>query len=160
MFVDFFYRLREHGVPISPTSFLRLQKALSEGLVTDLNDFYVVARALMVKRERHFDLYDQLFANHFRGVELPADLARSIELMRSHGTDPWEMARASRDLGLQLAAEEAKAGREPEARAVEPEEFETWWALVTDRSHWTAELAEFPNAWRGSIAHARGEFLD
>ncbi len=33
MFVDFFYILKDAGVPVSPTSFLRLQKALATGLV-------------------------------------------------------------------------------------------------------------------------------
>ena len=70
MFVQFFYILRDRGVPVKPTSFLRLQKALSLGLVTSLDDFYTVARAILVKSERHFDLYDQVFLHHFRGVEL------------------------------------------------------------------------------------------
>ena len=30
MFVDFFYILKDAGVPVSPTSFLRLQKALEQ----------------------------------------------------------------------------------------------------------------------------------
>jgi uncharacterized protein with von Willebrand factor type A (vWA) domain len=70
MFVQFFYILRDRGVPVTPTSFLRLQKALNLGLVTSLDDFYTVARAILVKSERHFDLYDQVFLHHFRGVEL------------------------------------------------------------------------------------------
>ncbi|HEX7504354.1 MAG TPA: hypothetical protein VF336_03715, partial [Syntrophales bacterium] len=40
------------------------------GLVTSLDDFYTVARSLLVKSERYFDLYDQVFLHHFRGVEL------------------------------------------------------------------------------------------
>ena len=70
MFVQFFYILRDRGVPVTPTSFLRLQKALNLGLVTSLDDFYTVARAILVKSERHFDLYDQVFLHHFKGVEL------------------------------------------------------------------------------------------
>jgi uncharacterized protein len=71
MFVNFFYLLRENGVPVSPTSFLRLQKALKSGLVTGLDDFYTAARSILVKSERYFDLYDRVFAHHFRGAELP-----------------------------------------------------------------------------------------
>jgi len=69
MFVDFFYALREVGIPISPTAFLRLQKALDLGLIGSLHDFYVAARALMVKSERYFDLYDRVFSRVFYGVE-------------------------------------------------------------------------------------------
>ena len=60
MFVDFFYMLRDSGVPVSPTSFLRLHKALKSGLVTGLGDFYTAARAILVKSERYFDIYDQI----------------------------------------------------------------------------------------------------
>lgn len=71
MFVDFFYLLRDSGIPVSPTSFLRLQKALDRGLVQSLDDFYRAARSILVKSERYFDIYDQVFAHTFRGAELP-----------------------------------------------------------------------------------------
>jgi len=70
MFTEFFYTLRKVGVPVTPTSFLRLQKALSLGLINSVDDFYTAARAILVKSERYFDLYDQVFAHHFEGVEL------------------------------------------------------------------------------------------
>jgi uncharacterized protein with von Willebrand factor type A (vWA) domain len=70
MFAEFFYTLRDKGLPVSPTSFLRLQKALSLGVITSVDDLYTAARAILVKSERHFDMYDQVFAHFFRGVEL------------------------------------------------------------------------------------------
>ena len=69
MFIDFFYSLKKGGIPVSPTSFLRLQKALSMGLINSVADFYTAARTILVKSERYFDLYDQIFAHHFKGVE-------------------------------------------------------------------------------------------
>ena len=70
MFTKFFYLLRQVGIPVSPTSFLRLQKALGMGLIISIDDFYTAARAILVKSERYFDLYDQVFAHHFQGAEL------------------------------------------------------------------------------------------
>jgi uncharacterized protein len=70
MFTKFFYLLRQVGIPVSPTSFLRLQKALGMGLILSIDDFYTAARAILVKSERYFDLYDQVFAHHFEGAEL------------------------------------------------------------------------------------------
>jgi uncharacterized protein len=70
MFVDFFYLLKKSGIPVSPTSFLRLQKALSMGLINSVDDFYTAARSILVKSERYFDIYDQVFAHRFQGVEL------------------------------------------------------------------------------------------
>jgi len=70
VFVEFFYILRQVGVPVTPTSFLKLQKALSKGLINSVDDFYIAARSILVKSERYFDLFDQVFAHHFEGVEL------------------------------------------------------------------------------------------
>jgi len=70
MFTTFFYLLRQVGIPVSPTSFLRLQKAMSMGLITSIDDFYMAARSILVKSERYFDLYDQVFAHRFEGAEL------------------------------------------------------------------------------------------
>ena len=72
MFIEFFYTLRERGLPVSPTSFLRLQKALSLGMIQSVDDFYTTARSILVKSERYFDMYDQVFAHFFRGVALKA----------------------------------------------------------------------------------------
>jgi uncharacterized protein with von Willebrand factor type A (vWA) domain len=71
MFIDFFYKLKSSGIPVSPTSFLTLQKALSKGLVGSVDDFYTAARTVLIKSERYFDLYDQIFAHHFEGAEIP-----------------------------------------------------------------------------------------
>ncbi len=78
MFETFFYQLRDRGVPVSPSSFIQLQKALSKGLIRSLDDFYVVARAVMVKRARHFDLYDQVFGHYFKGKEWPEAGAQEL----------------------------------------------------------------------------------
>jgi len=85
LFVEFFYELKEAGIQISPTSFLRLQKALGMGLIRDLNDFYTTARAILIKSERYFDLYDRVFAHYFEGADLPdpegADLTEAAKLL-------------------------------------------------------------------------------
>lgn len=102
MFVDFFYLLRDSGIPASPTSFLRLQKALKTGLIASLDDFYTTARSILVKSERYFDIYDQVFAHFFHGAELPdfkgIDLDEAAkELLNEWLKDPEALAQA---LGL------------------------------------------------------------
>jgi uncharacterized protein with von Willebrand factor type A (vWA) domain len=97
MFIAFFYKLKEAGIPVSPTSFLRLQKALSTGLVASLNDFYTASRTILVKSERYFDLFDQVFAHHFEGAEMPAregvDLDEAIQaLLQEWLRDPQVLA--------------------------------------------------------------------
>ncbi len=89
MFLKFFYTLKDAGVPVSPTSFLILQKALYQGLITSLDDFYTCARAVLVKSERYFDLYDQVFAYHFDGVPLPEDAGFEIDQMARAMLEEW-----------------------------------------------------------------------
>lgn len=56
-------------------------QALAAGAIRpDLEDFYAVARALLVKDEAHYDLYDQVFAAVFEGGEVPT--AIRDELLR------------------------------------------------------------------------------
>jgi uncharacterized protein len=99
MFVEFFYKLRDIGVPVTPTSFLTLQRALSKGLVESLAEFYTAARAILVKSERYFDLYDQIFASHFEGAEMPEyediDLSEAARAMLEEWLrDPMTLAEA------------------------------------------------------------------
>jgi uncharacterized protein with von Willebrand factor type A (vWA) domain len=89
MFVDFFYKLKDTGIPVSPTSFLTLHKALRTGLISSLNDFYTSSRAILVKSERYFDLYDQVFAYYFHGVELPDYDGFSLDEMARLLLDSW-----------------------------------------------------------------------
>ena len=89
MFIQFFYTLKEVGVPVSPTSFLTLQKALKQGLIGSLDDFYTVSRAILVKSERYFDIYDQVFAHHFQGAELPTEEGLEFDEIIRGMLDEW-----------------------------------------------------------------------
>jgi len=89
MFVGFFFLLRELGIPVTPTAFLRLMKALRLGLITSLDDFYVGARAIMVKSEKYFDLYDQAFAHYFKGYELEPLVGVELEEFAKAMLEEW-----------------------------------------------------------------------
>jgi hypothetical protein len=74
MFLPFFATLREHGVPVSLREFLAFLAALRSGIVTyDVDGFYYLARAAMVKDERHIDRFDRAFAASFSGLEHVTD---------------------------------------------------------------------------------------
>jgi uncharacterized protein len=91
MLVKFFFLLREAGVPVTISEFLTLLEALRAGLGdASAERFYHLARATLVKDERHFDRFDLAFAKFFKGLEavfalvtkeLPAEwLAKLAEL--------------------------------------------------------------------------------
>ena len=89
MFISFFYKLKEVGIPVTPTSFLTLQKALQKGLILSIDDFYTGARAILVKSERYFDLYDQVFAFYFEGVPLPENDGFEVDEIAQAMLDEW-----------------------------------------------------------------------
>ena len=102
MFLSFFFALRERGVAVSPTAFLRLHRALGAGLATSIDDFYTVARTVLVKSERDFDAYDQVFAERFAGAPAQALEEVSVDqavrsLLDEWLKDPEKLAKA---LGL------------------------------------------------------------
>jgi len=70
MFLDFFYGLREAGVPVAIQEWMMLMTALEKGQhSSSLLSFYNLARSCLVKSETYFDAFDRVFAHAFRGVE-------------------------------------------------------------------------------------------
>ncbi len=70
MFLPFFDSLRRAGVPVSLREFLGFLEGMAAGLATyDIDAFYYLARAAMVKDERHLDRFDRAFAEAFKGLE-------------------------------------------------------------------------------------------
>ncbi len=80
MFLPFFEALRKAGVPASPREFLTFLGALDAGLATyDIDGFYYLARATLVKNEAHLDRFDRAFAETFKGVEsIPAETVLDV----------------------------------------------------------------------------------
>jgi hypothetical protein len=80
MFAGFIQALRKESVPVSLTEYLTLLGALQAGVVSlDVEDFYFLARASLVKDERHIDRFDRVFAQHFKGLAaLNGDIAADI----------------------------------------------------------------------------------
>jgi uncharacterized protein with von Willebrand factor type A (vWA) domain len=72
MFIAFFLALRAAKVPVSLREFLTLQQAIGAGLAEfDVEKFYFLARATLVKDERHIDRFDRVFGECFKGLQPP-----------------------------------------------------------------------------------------
>ena len=79
VFTDFFFKLRERGVPVSIHEWLTLQEALGKGLArSNLLSFYYLARAILVKSETYFDRFDLAFREYFQGIETPEEIIDEI----------------------------------------------------------------------------------
>jgi hypothetical protein len=81
MLTDFFFTLRAAKLPVSVKEYLALLEALKAGVIgPSVDEFYVLARTVLVKDEAHYDKYDRAFAAYFKGVELLTDFTRDIPL--------------------------------------------------------------------------------
>ncbi len=78
MFTDFFYVLKRRKVPVSITEWMTLMEALARGYITNLDEFYFLARAILVKSETYFDNYDIAFQEYFKGIETPAEILERV----------------------------------------------------------------------------------
>ena len=93
MFIDFFYFLRERGVKVSIGEWMVLLKGMRKGLhESTLEGFYRLCRAVILKDESEYDLFDLAFADYFRDLPktetLPGEWTGILEK-----TDP-ELAQA------------------------------------------------------------------
>lgn len=92
MLINFFYLLKQTGVPVSIKELLMLLGALEKRLAfCNIDDFYLLARLCLVKDEKYFDRYDRAFSAYFKDLEnfedilealIPEDWLRS-EFMKS-----------------------------------------------------------------------------
>jgi len=103
MFLPFFDQLRRHKVPTSLREFLDFLGVLKTGLVTyDVDGFYYLARASLVKDERHIDRFDQAFAASFAGIEAipPESVIEAMDL-----PEDWLRKMAEKHLSPEERAE-------------------------------------------------------
>ena len=112
MFVQFFLRLRQAGVPVTLREFLTLLEALDRGLAGyQVESFYQLARAALVKDERHFDSFDLVFATEFGdrvtepGVDPRALPEAWLRKLAEKHLSPQEMAQVQALGGLEKLME-------------------------------------------------------
>ena len=70
MLLPFFTALRDAKVPVSMKEWLHLMEAMDKDLAgRKVDDFYHLSRAVLVKDEKHYDRFDQVFGKVFAGIE-------------------------------------------------------------------------------------------
>lgn len=109
MFTDFFYQLKENGVPVTPTALITLHRALDQGLVNSIDEFYTTSRTILVKSERYFDRFDQVFAHYFQGADLPVEDAFHLDKVMRALLDEW--LERPQELAEALGIDEAKLAK-------------------------------------------------
>lgn len=81
MLTHFFFALKEHQVPVSIPEYLTLLEALKSDVIgPNIDEFYLLARAALVKDETNFDKFDRAFAAFYKGVEAATGQGHEIPL--------------------------------------------------------------------------------
>lgn len=103
MFQPFFENLRKAAVPVSLREYLTFLEGMKAGLATyDVEAFYYLARAAMVKDERHIDRFDRAFAATFEGLEAipPEAVMEAVDI-----PEDWLRKMAEKHLSAEEKAE-------------------------------------------------------
>ena len=70
MYTKFFLELKKFGVPVSIQEFLTFLDCLQTNLTEfEIEKFYFLAKTSLVKHEKYFDTFDQIFSSNFNGLE-------------------------------------------------------------------------------------------
>jgi len=79
MLINFFFLLKQAGIPVSIKELLMLLEGLQERVAfCSIDDFYLLARLSLVKDEKYFDRYDRAFAAYFKEVENLQDILDTL----------------------------------------------------------------------------------
>ena len=79
MFISLFNTLKETGVPCTLRELLDLNAAVDKKLAfADMQDFYYLSRAVLVKDEKHYDKFDRAFDIYFKGLETLDDILEML----------------------------------------------------------------------------------
>ena len=79
MLINLFQTVRSSGVPCTLRELLDLLGALEKQMVfANIDDFYYLSRAILVKDEKHYDKFDKAFEIYFRGMEKLEDVFQAL----------------------------------------------------------------------------------
>jgi len=79
MLLNFFFALRKGGLPVSINELLTLLETLKQRIAfADMEDFYFLSRACLVKDERNYDKFDRAFALYFKELDTLEDFLEAL----------------------------------------------------------------------------------
>jgi uncharacterized protein len=97
MFLPFFLELKASKIPVTLREFLTLLEGMDEHIADyDIEAFYYLARATLVKDERFIDRFDRVFAHCFKGVQAVSGATEIVDIAEI--PDEWLMRLAEKHL--------------------------------------------------------------
>jgi len=97
MFLPFFLELKASKIPVTLREFLTLLEGMDSHIADyDIEAFYYLARATLVKDERFIDRFDRVFAHCFKGVQAASGATEIVDVTEI--PDEWLMRLADKHL--------------------------------------------------------------
>ena len=104
MLIDFFFTVKDAGVPASIKEFLTLLEAMDKQVIApSMEEFYFLSRLTLVKDESNFDKFDRAFGAYFKGIETIFEKKPEIPL-------DWLLKKLERELTPEQKAAIEKFG--------------------------------------------------
>ena len=101
MLINLFQTIRSSGVPCTVRELLDLLGALENQLVyANIDDFYYLSRATLVKDEKYYDKFDKAFEIYFKGIERMEDVFQADMRGAISGLEP--MAHPHMVMGVKI----------------------------------------------------------
>ncbi len=89
MFNNFFYLLREYGVPLSMQYVIDFYEGLEKGIASNLDEFFIFSRLIFVKKVEHMDAFERAFALYFYDIDIPQVAENDMELFNTKQFKDW-----------------------------------------------------------------------
>ena len=90
MFFDSFFQLLPvYGIPVSMQYILDFYRGFEKSLVENLDDLFIYAKLVFVKKVEHSDAFERCFAFYFYDIDLPPVVEGDIELLETKQFREW-----------------------------------------------------------------------
>lgn len=99
LFLNFFYILKDYGIPVTIENILELEKAMEKGLISNIDELYTVSKLIFVKKIEDIDNFDRAFSWYFFGLDLPKieDISDLYRLLENKPFKEWLDAEIKRE---------------------------------------------------------------
>ena len=87
--IDFVYLLRNYGIMVGVNEVLDFYKGLEKGLAGTLDELFLYARLVFVKRVEQLDSFERAFALYFHNIDLPRVGEDDPELVHTRQFREW-----------------------------------------------------------------------
>lgn len=89
VFLGFFYRLQDYGIPVNLHYLIDFYSGLQKGLVRNIDELFLFLRLNLVKKAEHMDAFERAFAFYFFDIDIP-DLAEDDPaIINTHQFQDW-----------------------------------------------------------------------